>query len=933
MLKRNTTVLLIFIVSGLMIPSLLARDWTSKNGQKVQADFVKLEDGVVHIKTSDGKIGKIKLDSLSDADQNYVKLKTKQNSSPVPGNTQQSNADVLKKFKINGTSASVTDINGDITDADVAALAKAYPNLTEINFVKCDKITGSGLKGLTQLRSLLLQLCPNLTDDGLKSLKDLTQLESVMLTFSGGITDAGVENLSGLTKLKSLSLVGTSITDDGLKYFQNMKLNLLDLNQCEKVTLKAVENLRKAMPDCQIRYTADTEIWKKFTINKVRMSASVTDTNGDINITDEDVADLAKTYPNLTSINFSKCEKITGSGLENFNKLQRLYLNSCQKVTPKAVENLRKAMPNCQIYVSIQPTNADVLKKFTINGTSAYIGNDRGDINITDEDIVVLAKAYPNLTALVLHKCDKITGSGLENLTQLQRLYLPFCPDITDDGLKALKNLTQLEEVIISDCGGITDAGMENLKGLTKLKSLNLVGASITDDSLKYFRNMKNLKQLKLNQCEKVTPKAVEDLRKAMPNCQILYNVGQQPANQTSGLPGNNAQQPVDADILKKFTINGTSASPKGDVTDADIVALAKAYPNLTGLYSTRSGRITGSGLENLKELRILRLELCPNLTDAGLRSLKDLTQLEDLRITHCSGITDAGVEHLKGLTNLKHLQLVKTSITGDGLKSLKNLTQLEYLRIAYCSGITDAGVEHLKGLTNLKHLQLIEINITDDSLKLFKNMNLKTLTLIGCQKVSPKAIEDLRRAMPDCQIFPQMENTSADVLKKFKINNGTSASVVDDKGEINISDADIVALAKAYPDLTSINFIMCDKITGSGLKNLTKLQRLQLQLCYNLTDDGLKSLKNLTQLEDVMLTHCSGITDAGVEHLKGFTKLNQLQLVGTSITDDSLKYFKNMKLEMLNLNSCQKVTPKAVENLRKAMPNCQILYNVGNQP
>ena len=71
MLKRRTSLGFILIF-GLMIPSISARDWTSKSGHKIKGDFVKYVDGIVHIITSDAKTAKIKLDLLSDADRNYV---------------------------------------------------------------------------------------------------------------------------------------------------------------------------------------------------------------------------------------------------------------------------------------------------------------------------------------------------------------------------------------------------------------------------------------------------------------------------------------------------------------------------------------------------------------------------------------------------------------------------------------------------------------------------------------------------------------------------------------------------------------------------------------------------------------------------------------------------------------------------------------------
>ena len=60
-----------------------------------------------------------------------------------------------------------------------------------------------------------------------------------------------------------------------------------------------------------------------------------------------------------------------------------------------------------------------------------------------------------------------------------------------------------------------------------------------------------------------------------------------------------------------------------------------------------------------------------------------------------------------------------------------------------------------------------------------------------------------------------------------------------------------------------------------------------------------LKALENLVHL-DVSLTQ---ITDAGLEHLEGLTKLEWLSLIDTQ------------------------VTPEGVKKLKKALPECVILY------
>ena len=56
--------------------------------------------------------------------------------------------------------------------------------------------------------------------------------------------------------------------------------------------------------------------------------------------------------------------------------------------------------------------------------------------------------------------------------------------------------------------------------------------------------------------------------------------------------------------------------------------------------------------LKDLKQLSTLDLTRCHNITDEGLKHLKDLP-LKNLNLGWCDKITDAGLEHLKDLRQL----------------------------------------------------------------------------------------------------------------------------------------------------------------------------------------------------------------------------------------------------------------------------------------
>lgn len=77
--------------------------------------------------------------------------------------------------------------------------------------------------------------------------------EVVDFNFSGiEVTDAELDTLQGLTSLKGLDLSNTQITDAGLVHLQKLKsIRWLFLRNTE-VTDTGLDNLRNALPNCQI---------------------------------------------------------------------------------------------------------------------------------------------------------------------------------------------------------------------------------------------------------------------------------------------------------------------------------------------------------------------------------------------------------------------------------------------------------------------------------------------------------------------------------------------------------------------------------------------------------------------------------------------------------------------------------------------------------
>jgi predicted nucleic acid-binding protein len=143
-------------------------------------------------------------------------------------------------------------------------------------------------------------------------------------------------------------------------------------------------------------------------------------------------------------------------------------------------------------------------------------------------------------------------------------------------------------------------------------------------------------------------------------------------------------------------------------------------------------------------------------LTDADLMQLTGLLDIRELYL-QSRGVTDAGLSRLGELRRLTTLYLSGTSITDMGLVYVGALRGLRTLNLAK-TGITDAGLPHLSGLTNLHKLTLWGTDVTDLGLTYLRCLTgLRELDLENTQ-VSVAGVEELRRALPEAEIFSSVK-------------------------------------------------------------------------------------------------------------------------------------------------------------------------------
>jgi len=193
-------------------------------------------------------------------------------------------------------------------------------------------------------------------------------------------------------------------------------------------------------------------------------------------------------------------------------------------------------------------------------------------------------------------------------------------------------------------------------------------------------------------------------------------------------------------------------------VTDRGLESLANSTPlrNLLGI-EFRGSLITDNGLKCLAagdHLRMLLIDGCSQITDAGMAHLNELPSLSALCVRDDTGrmnLTDASLAHLAKLPRLRSLAL-SGGFSDVGLDHLRKLAPLQWLELEKAN-ITDSGLAHLQGLTSLETLVISSVTISDAGLVHLRRLaRLKHLSVSGTQ-ITPEGIESLRAALPDCRI------------------------------------------------------------------------------------------------------------------------------------------------------------------------------------
>jgi hypothetical protein len=245
---------------------------------------------------------------------------------------------------------------------------------------------------------------------------------------------------------------------------------------------------------------------------------------------------------------------------------------------------------------------------------------------------------------------------------------------------------------------------------------------------------------------------------------------------------------------------------------------------------------------------------------------------------------------------------------TREWLRSLLGDDFFDDVKAVYPGPGAVAGndLECLKWLPHLEELGFNRLQITDGSLRHVNCLRQLRTLMIDSDAITCAGLANLKELTQ---------------LEKLVLG-----------GQATITDAGMANLAK----LRRLEYLWLDGrgITDDGLKHLEGLTQLhELHIGPRLSDAALKHLKGLKQLRQLELI-CDHITGAGFKHLKGLSQLRELDLIAFKMPGSGetctaqLDYIKELRQLRKLVFNCIDATPEDVEELRRALPHCDIEHH-----
>ncbi|EES06473.1 hypothetical protein BDA96_04G089700 [Sorghum bicolor] len=425
-------------------------------------------------------------------------------------------------------------------------------------------------------------------------------------------------------------------------------------------------------------------------------------------------------------------------------------------------------------------------------------------------------------------------------------------------------------------------------------------------------------------------------------------------------------------------------------ITDAGLAEIAAGCPSLERLDISRCPLITDKGLaavaQGCPNLVSLTIEACSGVANEGLRAIgRSCVKLQAVNIKNCPLVGDQGISSLvcSATASLAKIRLQGLNITDASLAVIgyygKAVTDLTLTRLATVGERGFWVMANAAGLQNLRCMSVTSCpGVTDLALASIAKFcpSLKQLCLRKCGHVSDaglKAFTESAKVFENLQLEECNRVTLVGILafllncsQKFRALSLVKCMGIKDIGSApaqlplcrslrfltikdcpGFTDASLAVVGMICPQLEQVDLSGLGEVTDNGLLPLIQsseagLIKVDLSGCKNITDVAVSSLVkgHGKSLKKVSLEGCSKITDASLFTMsESCTELAELDLSNCMVSDHGVAILasaRHLKLRVLSLSGCSKVTQKSVPflgNLGQSLEglNLQFCNMIGN--
>lgn len=352
--------------------------------------------------------------------------------------------------------------------------------------------------------------------------------------------------------------------------------------------------------------------------------------------------------------------------------------------------------------------------------------------------------------------------------------------------------------------------------------------------------------------------------------------------------------------------------------------------------FATNLGRRQGSdepkatpdslqALGKLTSVETIELSHNESVNDDALQWLSSLTSLRVLYLYNTE-VTGNGLEHLKDVP-LVRLELSHSPVTNDGLAHIGAITTLEYLGLKNAS-VNDSGLHNLNKLQKLRELRLTNTDVTDAGLQELSCISSLAALSLGGTRVTADGIEDFKAALPGCRVIADHGlGKSSDNELLFPAGYHPTTDEIEAMLKKRGIEYDI-QIDNAKPDKPVRQFQLEESALGAKpilqfVHAMPKLEFLSVQ--HSLAGDAL--LEGLSKCENLTLLVIRGgrLSDAGLAYLKDIPKLQEIEFHEQTFTDASIEHLGQLQqLRSLYMEE-SKLTDEGRQALKEALPNCRL--------